>query len=403
MARLIDSTPQTESAHWRRHADPPSLWWMAIGGSAVLHVLLALTLRWWSIQVAIAQPSAASSVPIELIEIAPEADSPDVQASSPTATAAQDPTTAAPTQAGAEVFAPEPGVATVISESLNTSIPSPTAPSPSPEPQVFQPLQPSPATPQASLPFTPPVLPRPDLSPNPNANLSPAPNPETIPETIPDTRDVPPANTDNQAPAPPDNSSPLPEPNNSPASEPPSTDSAPSEPQNQTETAPDPGEEATETPAPLSPSAPDSAPPPGNDSIGEPIGQVPVSQDPVPAQFQASLTVSAPANGRDIHDQLAQPKVATQTFLSDASASACLLDPSSVRSFGQSVLLSIAIDEQGQVIGGGVRESSGNGAYDELAMCLMNSWEFNPAADFKDGSPSPVASNLDVRVVIDRL
>ncbi|MBW4486985.1 MAG: hypothetical protein KME12_04265 [Trichocoleus desertorum ATA4-8-CV12] len=403
MTRFIDSTPQTEPANWRRHVDPPRLWWMAIAGSVVAHLLLALTLRWWSLQAAIAQSSAASSVPIELIDLAPETVAPDDLASSPTAASAQDPTSAEPTQASDESPAPEPGVTTVISESLDVSAPSPVIPSPSPSPQELQPLQPSPAIPQASLPFTPPVLP----------------SPEPSPETVQDNGEVPLANTNNQAPAPPDNSLPPREPNSLP--EPPLEDAGtlPAEPE-QTATDPpgneDPsanpgngtGEPETETssdPVSPAPTAPDSASAPANEDVGEPIDQHTLDQNSVSAEFQASLSnIEVPRDVGDIPKYSAEPKVTYRTFSPGANSSLCLsLEPEIRRLFsGEPVDLRITIDDQGRVLAHytSVRKSSGSESFDQLAKCAIAAWEFYPAFNRRDDPESVVFSHLDVRVTI---
>ena len=397
----MDSTPQTEPVNWRRHVDPPRLWWVAIAGSVVAHLLLALTLRWWSLQAAIAQSPAASSVPIELIDLAPETATSDDLASAPTATSAQDPTSAEPTQASDEASASEPGVTAVISESLDASAPLPVIPSLSPSPQPSPPLQPSPVIPQTSLPFTPPVLP----------------SPEPSPETVQDNGEIPPADTNNQAPAPPDNSLPPTEPNTLPEQPPEDAGSLPAEPE-QTTTDPqgseDPsanpgngtGESETETasdPVSPAPRAPDSAPDPANEEVGEPMGQVSVPQN-YAAGFQASLSnIQVPTDVGDIPDYSAEPKVTNQIFSSDVtSVSGCALDPEIVRDFGQSVDLRITIDEQGRVLSEAtvVRQPSGSESFDELAKCAIAAWEFSPAFNRLNDVTSPISSNLDVRVTI---
>jgi hypothetical protein len=368
----------------------------------VVHLLLALTLRWWSLQAAIAQSSAGSSVPIELIDLAPETATLDTPASSSAATPAQDPSSAEPTQASDEASDLEPGVTAVISESLGASAPSPVIPSPSPSPQ---PLQPSPVIPQA-LPFTPPAFP------------SSEPSPETSPETVQNNGEVPPVDTNNQAPVPSDNSVTPTEPNNLPEQPPGDAGTSPAESE---QTDPRGGEDPSANPdngtgeseaetasnsAPPAPTVPDSSSAPANGDVGEPIGQVAVSQNSVPAEFQASLSVSAPTGVGDIPDGLAEPKVTSQAFFSDAaSGSGCPLDPESVRYFGQSVELRIAIDEQGRVLSDAtvVRQPSSSEAFDQLAKCAIASWEFTPAFDRINNVDSAVFSNLDVRVTINSI
>ncbi|MEP0868402.1 TonB family protein [Trichocoleus desertorum AS-A10] len=401
MTPLIDPSAQNQSADWRRHADPPNLWLAVLSGSIVIHVLLALTLR-WSIRVAIAQPSNASSAPIEVVDIAPETASIEAEAAAPTAPIAQDPVTdSAPPQADDGVAVLEPGVTAILPESVEA-----TAPSPSPSPPISQPPQPSSATPPASLPFTPPVLPNPQASPEPRRD----------PE--PEANVVPPPADNNQAPVAPDNGSETPTESNIPPEQTSEDTGALPAPEGQTGTTqegseaplgnPDSASEESETESnslPPGPTVPDSAPAPTDGGLGEAIGQVPVSQDPVPAEFQASLSVTEPGGpgAVDFHDQLATPKATSKTFPSDpTSVSGCVLVPESVQYFGQSVELRIAIDEQGRVLDDAtvVRQSSGSESFDQLATCVIASWEFNPAFDRINNVESRVSSNLDVFVTI---
>ncbi|MBD2098611.1 hypothetical protein H6F90_26465 [Trichocoleus sp. FACHB-591] len=400
MTPLIDPSAQTQSADWRRHADPPNLWLAVLSGSIVIHVLLALTLRWWSIRVAIAQSSNASSAPIEVVDIAPETASIEAEAA-PTAPIAPDPVTdSAPPQADDGVAVLEPGVTAILPESVEATVPSP-----SPSPPVSQPPQPSSATPPASLPFTPPVLPNPQASPEPSRD----------PE--PEANVVPPPADNNQAPVAPDNGSEAPTESNIPPEQTSEDTGALPAPEGQTTQEgseaplgnPDSASEESETesnPLPPAPTVPDSAPPPTDGGLGEAIGQVPVSQDPNPAGFQASLTgVSVPENVGDIPDYPAEPKVTNQTFFSDASSFGCLLEPESRRYYGELVELRITIDEQGRVSNREgeieVIKPSASPAYDELAKCVITSWDFTPASNLiKENEKSEVSSNLNVSITI---
>jgi TonB family protein len=399
MTRLTDFLVPAEPANRHRHADPPNLWLGVLAGSLAIHLLLAFSLRWWSLRVAIAQPES-SNIPIELVDVDPEATASSSTTAAPATTTAQAPATAT-AAANNEAATLETGVTVLTPESSAPSVPLAASPSPNPSPDLSESAQLSPANSQTTLPFTPPVLP--SSAPSPNQDTSPNPVPptnNTQSPALPDTNDstLPSSNAPLNEPQQPDGNLPAPpEPTN------PNQDTSGGTPGTPDSTNAESESETANNPTPLPSGTSEPGEAPTNNGPDDVTAQVPVSENAVPAQFQASLKVSAPVNNRDIHDQLAQPKTDNQTFFSDASASACLLVPEQLRSFGQPVLLSIAIDEQGHVIGGGVRESSGNGAYDQLALCLMNTWEFTPAADVEGGSPSPVTSNLDVQVVINRV
>ncbi|MBD1861994.1 MULTISPECIES: hypothetical protein [Trichocoleus] len=407
MTPLIDPSAQNQSADWRRHADPPNLWLAVLSGSIVIHVLLALTLRWWSIRVAIAQPSNVSSAPIEVVDIAPETASIEAEATAPSASIAQDPVTdSAPPQADDGVAVLEPGVTAILPESVEATVPSPTVPSPSPSPPVSQPPQPSSATPPASLPFTPPVLPNPQASPEPSRD----------PE--PEANVVPPPADNNQAPVAPDNGSEAPTESNIPPEQNSEDTGALPAPEGQTGTAqegsgdplgnPDSASEESETesnPLPLEPTVPGSAPAPTDGGLDELTGQVSVPQNQAPVGFQASLSVSDPEGVGDIPDSRAEPKVTNQTFFSDASGFGCPLKPEIARYYGELVELRITIDEQGRVSNRegeiAVIKPSASQAYDELAKCVITSWDFTPASNLtKENEKSEVSSNLNVSITI---
>ncbi|HEY9747420.1 MAG TPA: hypothetical protein V6C63_01865 [Allocoleopsis sp.] len=396
MTRLTDSTAQTRSADWRRHVDPPHLWLTVISGSLVIHLLLAFSF-WWSIRVAIAQSSANGATPIELVDLgsgaAIEAAHNDLAGTTPTTTTGQDNATAT-APADGEPPALEPGTTAIIPESVDASTPLAIAPSANPNPDPSQPDQPTPGNPQARLPFTPPVLPRSEPSPVPEQDTSQAPPDPNNTNTPPSTS----SNIPNESQPPLEETPTEPQGQIDPTSNNgEGTPGTPNDPLSGTE-----GETAT-APAPFPPTTDNSAPPPASESPDGPIAQVPVSQEATPAQFQASVSASAPSGVGDIPDRLATPQFTSQAFFSDATAAfGCSLDPESVRYFGQSVTLRIAIDDQGQVLGDDtvIQEPSGSNAYDQLARCVISNWKFNPAVGRKDDAEIPVFSNLDVQVTI---
>src|SRR6476469_184961 len=108
MTRLTDFLVPAEPANRHRHADPPNLWLGVLAGSLAIHLLLALSLRWWSLRVAIAQPES-SDVPIELVDVDPEATASSSTTAAPATTTTQAPA-AATAAANNETATLEPGV-----------------------------------------------------------------------------------------------------------------------------------------------------------------------------------------------------------------------------------------------------------------------------------------------------
>jgi TonB family protein len=118
----------------------------------------------------------------------------------------------------------------------------------------------------------------------------------------------------------------------------------------------------------------------------------------IPAQLTASLTTDAAPleTSESLPDQTAQPKTEVKRI---SRRSPCRVTPEVVKFLGKTVALQVATDETGQVVDTVTQESSENLAYDRLAVCLVENWEFKPAI----AQGQAVANDgLVVRITIDR-
>lgn len=123
-----------------------------------------------------------------------------------------------------------------------------------------------------------------------------------------------------------------------------------------------------------------------------------VEQITVPSQLTASLTTANPGVGEgEEPDETAYPKTETQTFSSNPD-SPCVMQPEAVPFLGKTVAMQVMTDELGQVVDTVTQESSQSQAYDELAICLVKNWGFEPAL----AKGQPIATDgLVVRITID--
>jgi len=94
---VADKTP-TPAKVWRRHNDPPGLWFAVAIGSASLHLLAFWLIRSSSTVGLWFPPQDQSVVPIELIEVTPQTNSTDEPASSPPQQSVPNTTTTQPPQ-----------------------------------------------------------------------------------------------------------------------------------------------------------------------------------------------------------------------------------------------------------------------------------------------------------------
>lgn len=99
---------------------------------------------------------------------------------------------------------------------------------------------------------------------------------------------------------------------------------------------------------------------------------------------------------------MATPKhgVMAQTFANPA-AFPCLplVTPEATQFWGETVAVQVTTDAAGQVTGTQVQQSSDNPAYDNLAQCIVEHWEFEPAR--VNDQPVPDHSLL-VRVTLNQ-
>lgn len=236
------------------------------------------------------------------------------------------------------------------------AIPSPTQATviPSQQPQVAA-LQ-TPPTPSTSLTL-----------PEPEPQLAPQPQPEAAP-SLPKPIATP-------RPAPPQSSS-------SPASRQPPRTAPPVSPT----TAPNP------VPGIGSPTAPGGTDPE--------LPEAGVTPNSAPAQFR--VTVAIASSNQDVASRPAQPKTLTQTLV--AGTTDCNPTPESNRFLGATVELLVEIDLQGKPVPEQTLvQQSVDAAYDALAVCLVNQWEFTPAADQQGDNWQPRRDNLRLSLTITQL
>ncbi len=117
----------------------------------------------------------------------------------------------------------------------------------------------------------------------------------------------------------------------------------------------------------------------------------------VPSHFTASLTATAlPSETSPTPDETAQPAIEVKRV---SRTFPCRVTPEVMQFLGKTVALQVATDASGQVINTATQESSDSLAYDQLATCLVKTWEFRPAI----AQGRAVANDgLVVRITIDR-
>lgn len=140
---------------------------------------------------------------------------------------------------------------------------------------------------------------------------------------------------------------------------------------------------------------------------------VTLSDQPIAATYRVTLA-TAPGDQSDASDRLAQPPsplTTERTFDADPQATACLPNPESARRLGDTVAIQAQVDIEGNVtplalVTSPIEDSAdvltapidGGHPYDQLAICLLRDWAFQPALT-ADGAPVP-SENLIVLVQI---
>lgn len=407
MTNLTDSTQVNQMLLLRRsRGESPWLWTGVVGGSVAVHLLLGAIVIPLAHRLSAAAPAATGAqVPIEFVELST---SPAKSAAVPKAGAPKPAAPkAAPIAQPAEITAP-PG-----SIGLTAAPPEPVAKA-EPEPSTAAPDRAIPndtitSSAADTLPYfsnsAPVAPPQPEVSPSiePTSLPSLAPSPlESPPESPPAAATSPSASPILPDPAPTVAASPLPNP-------------IPS-------ITPSPLPTVVPSPAP-SPSAPAIATIPIDQAVPDVSGRletgssptaglptIATNSTPTPVNLVANLRAAplpagaaAAATAESSPEPIAQPSDAvngtsSRTFVSDPTTSACVLQPGAVPFLGQTVRLRIATNAQGQVTETQVQRSSQNPAYDDLAVCLVKSWGFNPAT--KQGQP--IDSALQIEITVNR-
>ncbi|NJP09559.1 MAG: hypothetical protein HC866_08790 [Leptolyngbyaceae cyanobacterium RU_5_1] len=345
---MVNPTNQYEGAEIRQHSDSVILWVLVLAGSLLIHLFVILAMHLFLRQV--------TSVQIEPAPISVEffnADtglfstppSPSVGTALPQAASAQpsssSPSSSSHTQPSPELSPPQDpflfGSGNNGSQTLERSPTSKSPATPKTTHSAATPATPSPAKPEFSSTHSPPPN---ELTPLPTS-------------------------------APPDTSS---------------TDPVQSG-----------------IPLPGLPSVPNPSDNPGlNNQTTDPlIKPFSMGQNAIPASFSAQIKRIAAINTPDAPDYPATIQgERSKTFSSTASG--CLLIPAAVRSFGQSVVLRVPVDENGNIDErqSVIQQSSGNNPYDQLAICSLKHWSFEPAYTLENGSKFDKPSNLEVEVVI---
>jgi TonB family protein len=336
--RLASSTPKTRPSRRRRYVVSPRLWTVLIASSVLVHLALLATLYSRVGRVSIAADDAPISV-----ELLAEADlAPPSTQTRPAVQASPSIGTAAPTRPNLDAAptAPPPGNQSDTTIEPNQEI----------ERQRDRPEPTPPPT-----PATPPLT-----------RTTPPPRPqETTPPATPDASRQPP----------------------------PSAPPEPDEPSRSGFRLPTPPDVRSVTPG-----GPEQAPPEA------PTEQTRVSQNPVPAKYSASISnITLPLEIPDIPEHPATLSESDRTKIFQSDTSGCLLTPDALSSFGQEVILKLVVDEKGSIYAGTeptVQKSSGNPSYDNLAVCAVKAWKFDPAYDTKAGERFYRPSDLQISVVI---
>ncbi len=334
---MISPSDPIAAIRREHHSESPIFWVIVFAGSLLIHLLLVLGMRSLVVQI----PVDPEPITVEFAEATDAASSPASAAGNPS------PRPAAPSTPTA---VPSP-IAKSIADPTETSSPRLQPPSSDSEPSLstpapVPPVQPSP---QAKSPSQSPA-------PSPSAPVS-SPTPATpVPNRVSPTEPV--------------------------------TSPAQTRPSNSMMTGPI----ASGIRLPDVPTVPNPADNPGATTQPSklPINPLAISKVPIPAKFLAQVQI-LPETGKGGSDRAAEvPAAAIQgepskEFLSDASN--CLLSPAALSAFGQAVVLSVSLNEHGQLQGEPAildPTSSGNSRYDDLAVCVLKQWTFSPAYDQTD-------------------
>lgn len=351
---MISPSDPVTAIRGQQRTESPSFWMIVFAGSLLLHLLLALWMRSLIVQ-AIRVPVEPEPIAVEFAEATdtaapPQSEQPE-QLPSP-AVAAKPTLAVLPSDA-------KPVVSPDETPSTSLSAPASVATLPTPEP-VRQIQQPSPSSPTPSRPRS---VVSPVSTPTP---INPVPNQVATNSTV----------------------SSLNNPLSSPAIR---------------------GPIASGIRLPDVPNAPNPADNPGQPTklSNSPINPLAIAKAPTPAKFFAQIQILPEANKNATASSTSAPPINIQggtskEFISDASS--CLLTPEALSDFGKAIVLSVSLDEQGQLQGEPSildQSSSGNSQYDDLAACVLKQWTFSPAPHQADeNAPSSKSTTIQIQVKI---
>ena len=139
------------------------------------------------------------------------------------------------------------------------------------------------------------------------------------------------------------------------------------------------------------------------------LAQVQTSREVQPVQLVASMQAAdIPPEQLENPppDTIAQPTeivngMSSYSFVADPKVSSCIPDPAAASAIGSGtkVAVQVSTDETGKVVEAALLQPSQNPSYDQLAVCLVQNWSFQPAI----AAGQPVSSKaLVVLVTIDR-
>ncbi|WP_088893024.1 energy transducer TonB [Leptolyngbya ohadii] len=113
-----------------------------------------------------------------------------------------------------------------------------------------------------------------------------------------------------------------------------------------------------------------------------PLEQVETPEQVIPVRLTANLTATeSDPSAVNETETIARPIQETETFTADPTSSPCLITPDVLPYRNRTVAVQVTTNEAGQATDASVRQSSGSPVYDELAVCLVRQWQFEPATD----------------------
>jgi TonB family protein len=400
MTQLTHKTRSDRSMpRYQRNAESSWLWVALIGGSIGIHVLVAVLVLPFVGRTSSSQEAIAAT-PVDFIEL-PNQSSPELPPASSSSEEAIAPAPSAASNAASSSPPSSNGIG------LISAVPSPSPPEPSPEPSVE-------SSPEPSIEPSPEPSVEPSIEPpiEPSVEDSPSPEPTLPQETSNSPVPAEPSAADQST-------------TGSPTAELPEQSAASPTTETTATSLPDQQQAVNSIPQPSTPQ-PSASPfftipidraipdvsetlTPAPESVDpSQLAQVETEQEAEPVRLTALLQVaSVPAEElENPPDTIAQPKdtvdgISRYSFVADPTTSACLPNAEAVPSIEAetAVAVQVVTNEQGQVEEAILRQSSENPAYDDLVICLVENWEYQPAI----AQGQPVASNaLMVWVTVSR-